>query len=167
MRAPRPESGTFIYTNPASNLLALTRTSNYSMRYLFFSFLLICRNLTLHCQPISNEYILFAAKADSALFKGEYETAIDLYKFAFTKNNGIAKVVHRYKLAAAFAQVKLADSAFIQLDRIATKGKFKEYEIIANDFLFLPLREDSRWEAILNKVRFNLTEFEKNKSPKN
>jgi hypothetical protein len=137
------------------------------MRYLFFSLLLICCNLTLHCQQISNEYMQFAAKADSALFKGEYETAIDLYKLAFTKNNGIAKVVHRYKLAAAFAQVNFADSAFIQLDRIATKGKFKEYEIIANDFLFLPLREDARWRPILEKVRFNLIEFEKNKSPIN
>lgn len=137
------------------------------MKHLFFLSLLFCCTLTSECQPLPKEYIEFAAKADTALFNGDYDKAISLYKFAFSQNNGMAKVIHRYKLAAAFTQLNLFDSAFVQLDRIATKGKFKEYDIIANDFLFLPLHEDARWKAILEKVRLNFLEFDKNKPPGN
>jgi hypothetical protein len=137
------------------------------MRHLFFISLLVFCTLTLQGQPISKEYTEFSAKADTALYSGKYNAAIELYKLAFAQNNGIAKVVHRYKLAAAFTQVDLADSAFVQLDRIATKGKFKEYEIISKDLLFLPLHADARWEPLLEKVRMNFIEFEKSKKSAN
>jgi hypothetical protein len=70
-------------------------------------------------------------------------------------------VIHRYKLAASYTQINLIDSAFVQLERIATRGKFKEYEIISKDLLFFPLHNDSRWEAILEKVKANLIDFQK------
>jgi hypothetical protein len=137
------------------------------MRYLFFLSLSLFCSISVQCQPISKEYTEFSAKADTALYMGKYNTAIELYKLAFARNNDIAKVVHRYKLAAAFVQINMPDSAFVQLDRIATKGKFKEYEIISKDLLFFPLHTDARWEPLLGKVLINFNEFEKSKKPAN
>lgn len=106
-----------------------------------------------YCQ--SKEYNQFVQTADSLFIRGDYSQAVKYYNNAFLSNGDIAKVGHRYKAASCYAQLNLIDSAFNQLTRIATKGKFTQVELLTNDINFRNLYSDSRWDKIVQMVEDN------------
>jgi hypothetical protein len=108
-----------------------------------------------YAQTVVSKYISTTTAADSLFARKDYRAAVHLYDQAFKANNGLGKIGHRYKAAACYAQLNMADSAFSQLNTIAGKGKFSHYDMTAGDSSFEPLHNDPRWATLLNKILEN------------
>jgi hypothetical protein len=107
---------------------------------------------------LSQQYVALTTKADSLFLKHNYIEAVNLYEDAFAGNYGLGKVIHRYKAASCNALLGKNDRAFEQLNIIATKGKFSNYDIISNDVSFIRLQNDSRWKPLLEIIDKNRKE---------
>jgi hypothetical protein len=103
-------------------------------------------------------YLALTAKADSLLEKKKYQDAAHTYLSAFSSNNGMAQVKHRYFLACAYAELGKADSAFIQLERIVSKGNYYNYPQITEETHFKKLYADSRWQPLLARIEARMKE---------
>jgi uncharacterized protein YxeA len=104
---------------------------------------------------IAFDYKKMANLADSNYKKKQFRTAIDLYTTAFKKNNDLGLVRHRYNLACCYVMTKNLDSAFIQLFRIAEKGKYFNYSEIEAEPCFKTLQSDSRWTKLIGVIKKN------------
>jgi hypothetical protein len=106
-------------------------------------------------QQVSKAYEEYVQKADLLFNEKEYSKAAQLYSLAFDANGGLGKVRHRYKAAACWTQLSKPDSAFVQLNKIAGRGNFTDYELLSMDVDFMPLHNDPRWPVLIEKVRQN------------
>jgi tetratricopeptide (TPR) repeat protein len=84
-------------------------------------------------QTVTKEYALYSNRGDSLFLIGEYDKAVVQYTKAFESNSGLAKVAHRYKAASCYSILNSVDSAFVQLEKIANKGKFSQVDLITAD----------------------------------
>jgi len=109
-------------------------------------------------QNTSTGYLAITSTADSLFFGKEYQSALNLYLKAFDLNNGLGKVGHRYRVAICWVVLNNYDSAFSQLYRIATIGKFSGYEFITVDPNFNPLHDDNRWKPLIELIWQNKKE---------
>lgn len=107
------------------------------------------------CQTLSALYLEQAKQADNLFMQNNYKDAIVYYQKAFSSNNDLAKVIHRYRAAICWTFLDKADSAFFQLERIALKGKFADYELISSDMSFITLWKDERWERLMMMIKKN------------
>lgn len=105
--------------------------------------------------PDTIKYDRLTALGDKLFAKKRYREALTAYNTAIAANNDMGRVIHRYKAASCYALLGIADSAFIQLDRIAIKGKFSGIDLISNDYNFKTLFNDARWEKVLAVIRKN------------
>ena len=101
-----------------------------------------------------------ANQADLQYKKKQFSKAIDLYTTAFIKNNDLGLVKHRYNLACCYAMINKYDSSFLQLFRIAEKGKYFNYSEIEAESCFKPLQGDRRWTKLIEIVRGNARKLE-------
>ncbi len=104
---------------------------------------------------VSFNYIEFTAKADSLYKMGACAAAANLYTTAFKKNNDRGQVKHRYNAACCYASLKLNDSAFFQLYRIAEKGNYYNYNEIEAEKCFDNLHADSKWQPLIKIIKNN------------
>lgn len=104
---------------------------------------------------IAFDYKKITALADSNFNKKQYNAAIGLYTTAFKKNNDLGLVKHRYNLACCYAMTSNADSAFIQLFRIAEKGKYFNYAEIEADLCFKALHTSNKWKSLMAIIQKN------------
>jgi tetratricopeptide (TPR) repeat protein len=109
---------------------------------------------------IAVDYEKTANAADLQYKKKQYKKAIDLYTTAFKNNNDLGLVKHRYNLACCYTMIKNFDSAFIQLFRIAEKGKYFNYSGIEAEPCFKILQSDNRWGKVIQIVRSNARKIE-------
>lgn len=112
-------------------------------------------SLSLSAQP-SPEYSRLTNLADSLFAQKQYRSSARTYLQAFAANKDMAQVKHRYFAACAWAEAGEADSAFIQLDRIAVKGRHFNYPQISKDLHFQKLYADKRWEPLLAIIQENM-----------
>lgn len=122
--------------------------------FLLFSFFIFLVS-TSFGQDTQKEYALLTKKADSLFILPKYKEAVHLYLSAFDINGGLGKVGHRYKAASCWALLKNSDSAFGQLDKIANKGNFSNYEMIINDSNFNSLHSNPRWQLLIARIKEN------------
>jgi hypothetical protein len=115
-------------------------------------------------QPAS-QYNLLASKADSLFWVKLYKEAAFTYSLAFSKNKDMGAVKHRYAAATCWALSLVPDSAFYQLNRIATKGGYMDYNQITTDVNFSKLKEDKRWSPLIEQVLRNKEAFEAKINP--
>jgi len=116
--------------------------------------LLLLGNLTF-AQKNKQAYSKLIDQADSLYRLQEFKlSAIKFYE-AFKANNGNASQNERYDAASAWALAGYRDSAFFQLNIIATKDTFSEYLLITSDNSFDALHHDKRWDILIAKVREN------------
>ena len=107
------------------------------------------------CQDMK-EYLRLVSKADSLCKEKKYSEAIITYYQAFKAINDQGKVKDRYSAACCWALLGNADSAFSQLTRIVTKGKYSAYFQITQDENLKALHKDSRWGPLLKKIEENV-----------
>lgn len=69
--------------------------------------------------------------------------------------------VHRYNAAGAWALAGFADSAFFQLDNIATKSNYMNDAHIASDSALISLHQDKRWKPLLEIIKQNKEKADK------
>jgi hypothetical protein len=115
-------------------------------------------------QPAS-QYNLLASKADSLFGVKLYKEAAFTYSLAFAKNKDMGAVKHRYTAATCWALSLMSDSAFYQLNRIATKGGYMDYKQITTDVNLNNLKEDKRWPLLIEQILRNKEAFEAKINP--
>jgi hypothetical protein len=108
-----------------------------------------------YSQTALTRYLATTRTADSLFAAQDYTGAVALYQEAFKANNGLGKVRHRYNAAACYTRLKMADSAFSQLNTLAGKGKFFRYDLITGDSSFTALHNDPRWLPLIEKIKDN------------
>jgi hypothetical protein len=113
------------------------------------------RNAEMISKPDTIRYDRMTALGENLFAKKKYREALTAYNTAIAANNDMGRVIHRYKVASCYALLGIPDSAFYQLDRIAIKGRFSGIALISNDYNFISLFNDARWERVLSIIRKN------------
>jgi hypothetical protein len=102
------------------------------------------------------QYNTLIKKADSFYLHAQYDKAVIILQEAFEVTGGMGKVRDRYKMAICWVKLGKIDNAFIQLERIATKGNFKDPEMLEAEPDFKILQKDAeRWKKIIDRVKSN------------
>lgn len=113
-------------------------------------------------QGIPQEYFDLAKKAASLYNAKDYEKSAHTYSEAFKANGWKGLSDDRYNAACSWALALVPDSAFFQLDRIATKLNYANYAHITTDSDLNSLHNDNRWKPLLEKIKQNKDKAEAN-----
>jgi len=101
------------------------------------------------------KYSDWVSKANSFYEAKQYKQSADAYTKAFAANGGKGFVDDRYNAACVWALAGNKDSAFFQLDRIATKANFTNYDHLLEDSDLKSLHKDDRWRTLCAYVKRN------------
>jgi hypothetical protein len=129
------------------------------MRLLILFFFCATINYTI---AQSTEYLAFVKKADSLYKAKDYTNSARFYSLAFKSNGWKGIPVDRYNAACSWALSGNADSAFFQLERIARKVSYANYDHITTDTDLNSLHSDKRWASLLAIVKQNKEKAEAN-----
>jgi hypothetical protein len=113
-------------------------------------------------QNIPQEYFDLVKKADSLYNAKDFRNSANKYSEAFKANGWKGFPNDRYNAACSWALTAVPDSAFFQLDRIATKSNYTNYEHITTDPDLNSLHNDNRWKPLLEKIKQNKDKAEAN-----
>lgn len=97
-------------------------------------------------------------KADSFYRKKNYADAANLYHSAFLLNDNKGKVKHRLVAACCYVKLDDFDKAFDNLERIVFGARFSNYNEIASNDCYKPLRKDARWNKLIEGLKKNAEE---------
>jgi len=122
------------------------------MRKLIISLLFAMWMHTAFSQSIS-EYKRLVSAADSLYKLGSFKKSADTYSSAFRAIGWKGFIDDRYHAARAWAKANVADSAFYNLEKITSKGIFKDYARLSSDADLKSLHDDKRWALLLEKVK--------------
>lgn len=117
--------------------------------------------LPIYSQGQNHAYFKFIKEADSLFKIKEFKKSALAFSAAFSANGDMGLVQDRYNAARAWSRSGVADSAFYQLNRIAAKGNFDDYDLIVSDSTFSVLYRDQRWASLLKTVNSNRLKTEK------
>ena len=106
-------------------------------------------------QNIPQAYSDFVQKADSLYKAKEYLKAALTYSDAFKSIGWKGLTTDRYNAACSWALAGVPDSAFFQLNRIATLANYTNYNHITSDPDLTSLHKDTRWQPLLDVIRHN------------
>ena len=113
-------------------------------------------------QNIPQEYFDLVKKADSLYNAKDFRSSANKYSDAFKANGWKGLSNDRYNAACSWALAAVPDSAFFQLDRIATKANYTNYGHITTDPDLNSLHNDNRWKPLLEKIKQNKDKAEAN-----
>jgi hypothetical protein len=108
--------------------------------------------------PLYKEWI---GKAESFYEKKDFVGSAKAYSEAFRSLGWKGLQMDRYNAACSWSLAGNADSAFYQLNRIIDLMDYVDYPKISADEDFIPLYSDQRWKLLLEKVKKNKQEKEK------
>jgi hypothetical protein len=109
------------------------------------------------------EYNLYVKKADSLYNAEDYKNSAFEYQKAFDSNNGKAYPNDRYNAACSFALAGNSERAFYHLFYLAEHPniKYSNYNHLTTDPNLNSLHQDIQWEKLVNIVKINKEEAEK------
>jgi hypothetical protein len=110
----------------------------------------------------SSEYTEWIRKAISFYEAKQYSQSADAFTHAFASNGGLGQPDDRYNAACSWAQAGNKDSAFFQLNRIATKANFMDLNHLLVDSDLESLHKDKRWKDLCELVKQNKEKAEVN-----
>jgi len=113
-------------------------------------------------QNIPKEYFDLVKIADSLYNSKDFKQSADKYSEAFKANGWKGFSTDRYNAACSWALASVPDSAFFQLDRIATLMNYTNYGHITTDQDLISLHYDTRWKSLLEKIKQNKEKAEAN-----
>lgn len=128
---------------------------------LSFCFLLVLIFGTVSYSQVKKEYATLIEEAVKQYENKKYAEAGFTYSEAFMGRGDKGEINDRYNAACAYALGHLPDSAFKQLQRIATLGKFTRIEQLEQDSDLITLHTDVRWKEITEAVKENKAMAEK------
>ena len=116
--------------------------------------LLVCgADLTGH--TITHKYDFLIRQADSLYQVKDFKNSAFAFSAAFKAPDSKITRNHRYNAACSWALANYPDSAFYQLNYVATKMNYTDYGHIKGDPDFKSLYSDKRWESIIVLVKAN------------
>jgi hypothetical protein len=127
--------------------------------FLFFTCIIFV-NLSFGQRPTA--YGKLVQKADSLYKAKEYIASANTYSEAFKANGWKGTQLDRYNAGCSWALAGNADSAFFQLNRIATKMNYANYDHILKDTDLNALHNDKRWQSFVELVKQNKEKMEAN-----
>jgi hypothetical protein len=113
-------------------------------------------------QNIPKEYFDLVKIADSLYNTKDFRKSADKYSEAFKANGWKGLSNDRYNAACSWALASAPDSAFFQLDRIATLMNYLNYGHITSDPDLNSLHNDNRWKPLIEKIKQNKDKSEAN-----
>ena len=113
-------------------------------------------------QDIPQEYSTLIRKAFSLYSLKDYKNSALTYSAAFKANGWKAKSSDRYNAACSWALAEKPDSAFFQLEKIASELNYSNYGHLITDPDLKSLYLDKRWESLLVMVKKNKENAEAN-----
>lgn len=103
----------------------------------------------------SENYSKLIAEGDQLYDSQEYLKSAQAYSTAFRENGDIGNVNDRYNSACSWALADIPDSSFVQLFRIAEKGKYSNLSHISTDPDLNSLHGKKRWDKVIAIVTEN------------
>jgi hypothetical protein len=94
-------------------------------------------------------------EADASYNAKNYLESAKKYSAAFIVNHNKGMQTDRYNAACSWALAGYVDSAFFQLNIIAEKTEYADYQYIQKDEDLASLHNDSRWLVLLAMVKKN------------
>ena len=131
------------------------------VRKLLFGIVLLLVSGAAQAQ-FSAEYTEWVKKAMAFYDAKQYQQSADAFSHAFAANGWKGSMDDRYNAACSWAQAGNKDSAFFQLNRIATLANFKELNHLLTDVDLQGLHADSRWNSLCAVVKQNKDKSEEN-----
>lgn len=113
-------------------------------------------------QSLTPEYSLLIKKADSLYQNKDYEKSALAFSEAFKTIGWKGLSNDRYNAACSWALSNNPDSAFFNLNRIATKSNYTDLEHITSDPDLIALHSDIRWELLIDLIKQNKEKSEIN-----
>ena len=114
------------------------------------------------CCAQNDEYSRLIKKADSLYTIKDYKNSAHTYSEAFKSIGWKGYPDDRYNAACSWAMANVPDSAFFNLERIATKLAYNNYSHITNDKDLLELHSDKRWNPLIELIKQNKEKLEAN-----
>ena len=111
--------------------------------------------ITLFGQNNNPKYDALIRKADSLYRIADYKKSAHAFSDAFNVPDAAITMNHRYNAACSYALANNADSAFVNLNHIATFMNYARYSHIMSDPDLKSLYTDSRWKPLLELVKLN------------
>lgn len=113
-------------------------------------------------QNIPKEYFELVKKADSLYNIHDYKNSANTYSEAFKANGWKGMPNDRYNAACSWAMANVPDSAFFNLERVASKSNYNNYNHIIKDSDLKGLHADKRWKPLIELVKLNKEKAEAN-----
>lgn len=113
-------------------------------------------------QNVPKEYVDLVKKADSLYNSKDFKKSAETFSEAFKANGWKGFSNDRYNAACSWALASVPDSAFFQLERIATLMNYTDYGHITTDPDLISLNNDKRWKSLLEKIKQNKDKSEAN-----
>ena len=111
-------------------------------------------------QTVPAEYYKLTKKADSLYRAKDYKASAFIYSDAFKILGGKGLVNNRYDAACSWALAGYPDSAIFNLERIASKAFFSDYQRVTKDEDLVSLYNHGRWKPLLEKIKHNQDSIE-------
>ena len=128
--------------------------------------ILLCAGLLLlsHIMyaQFSTEYTDWVKKAMAFYDAKQYQQSADAFGRAFASNGWKGSMDDRYNAACSWAMAGNKDSAFYNLNRIATKANYADMQHLSIDTDLESLHADKRWKALCAQVQKNKDKAEEN-----
>jgi len=119
-----------------------------------FLALLIC-TASLFGQPNAGKYEVLIRKADSLYRVKDFKKSAFAFSDAFKAPDSKITINHRYNAACSWALANYPDSAFCNLNYIATLMNYTNLGSIKSDPDFKSLYSDKRWNPLLEVILAN------------
>lgn len=113
-------------------------------------------------QQMPTGYAEFVKQAETLYKAKDYKNSAAAYSKAFEANGWKGFSDDRYNAACSWALAEVPDSAFFQLNRIATRLNYANYEHITTDKDLKSLQDDKRWPLLLELIKRNKDKEEAN-----
>jgi hypothetical protein len=114
-----------------------------------------CYTTLAFSQAVQQVYTDGTAKAASLFAEKNYRGSAHAYSDAFKTNGWMGTIPDRYNAACAWALAEIPDSAFSQLEKIALRGKFFNYNRLNNEVSLKSLHSDKRWKSLISIIKEN------------
>lgn len=132
------------------------------MKKLYLCFVLMCSICLSIVAQDRAKYSELIVDAESLYQSKIYLESAKKYNEAFIALGGKGMVTDRYNAACSWSLAGQADSAFVQLFKIAENGNYTNYGHMTADIDLKPLHEDPRWQKVCGLVLQNKEKAEAN-----
>ncbi len=130
-------------------------TVQYKMKQSLILLTFVLTTILIFGQNIPQKYYDLVKQADSLYKAKEYKKSGAKYSEAFKASGWKGTLNDRYNAACSWALATVADSAFFQLYKLATKANFANYAHITVDPDLISLHNDNRWAPLLEIIKQN------------